>query len=205
MRTAPIFASLVLFAALAACDTNPTKNSPKATVSNPVAPAAAQPQDEGATTLTFSNDGSKIAFVGAKITAKHEGGFNKFTGTIKKAFVSVEIDTSSLFTDQAKLTGHLKGADFFDVEKFPTASFVSTQIKEGVSRGSLSTITGNLTLHGVTKSISFPASIHAIGNTFEADAEFGINRKDFGIAYAGKADDLIKDDVLIKLTIRAKK
>lgn len=196
--------------AIAACNNNPTKNSAKATVSESVAVSPQAPA--GATTFTFSNDGSTVAFVGAKVTGKHEGGFKTFKGTVSlvdndidKASVSVEIEATSLFTDQEKLTKHLKSGDFFDVEKFPKASFVSTQLKRGVNRGAPCTVTGNLTLHGVTKSISFPAWIKQTDAGVEANAEFGINRKDFGIAYAGKADDLIKDDVLIKLSLRAKK
>jgi polyisoprenoid-binding protein YceI len=66
-------------------------------------------------------------------------------------------------------------------------------------------VTGNLTLHGVTKAITFPATIRVTPTGFEVDAEFTINRKDFGIVYAGQQDDLIRDDVVIKLNIRASK
>jgi polyisoprenoid-binding protein YceI len=62
-----------------------------------------------------------------------------------------------------------------------------------------------LQLHGVTKSISFPATIKVGGDAVEVDAEFAINHKDFGIVYPGMPDDLIKDDVLLKLRIRANK
>jgi len=66
-------------------------------------------------------------------------------------------------------------------------------------------VTGNLELHGVTKSITFPATITVQGDTVAVKAEFAINRKDFGIVYPGKPDDLIKDDVLLRLNISAKK
>jgi polyisoprenoid-binding protein YceI len=99
----------------------------------------------------------------------------------------------------------LKSADFFDAEKFPKATFVSTSVKPGGEKNATHTVTGNLTMHGVTKSISFPATIRLAPGSAEADAEFAINRKDFGIMYPGASDDLIRDDVLIKLTIRAKK
>jgi polyisoprenoid-binding protein YceI len=66
-------------------------------------------------------------------------------------------------------------------------------------------VTGNLTLHGITKSISFPATITVAGDTVNADATFSINRKDFSINYPGKVDDVIRDDVLVKLTIHAPK
>ena len=91
-----------------------------------------------------------------------------------------------------------------DVAKFPKASFASTSIKAGGEKGASHTVTGNLTLHGVTKSITFPATIKTTGTGIDADAEFAINRKDFGLVYAGKPDDLIRDDVVIKLTIRSR-
>jgi polyisoprenoid-binding protein YceI len=59
-----------------------------------------------------------------------------------------------------------------------------------------------LTLRGVTKGISFPAAVAVKADEVTAKSEFSINRKDFNINYAGKADDLIKDLVLIKLDIR---
>jgi polyisoprenoid-binding protein YceI len=64
------------------------------------------------------------------------------------------------------------------------------------------TITGNFDLHGVKKSISFPATIQVAADSVSANAEFSINRKDFGINYPGKADDLIRDGVVIKLTLK---
>src|SRR5690606_18049800 len=114
------------------------------------------------------------------------------------------IDTASLVADAEKLTGHLKSEDFFDVERFPTARFVSTSIQKGGEGESTHTVTGNLTLRDVTKSIAFPAKIEAEGDEVEVEAEFAINRRDFGIVYPGMPDDLIKDDVLIKLDVDAK-
>jgi polyisoprenoid-binding protein YceI len=195
--------------ALVACDSNPATGKAQATAgaATPVTTAAA-----GATKLAFSAQGSKVEYVGAKVTGKHTGAFGSFKGqvslvdgAVEKSPVSVEIETASLTSDSDMLTGHLKGADFFDVQKFPKASFTSTAIKAGGDGGASHTVTGNLELHGVTKSITFPATIKVSGEGADVDAEFAINRKDFGIVYPGKPDDLIKDDVLIKLTIRAKK
>jgi len=153
---------------------------------------------------------SKVAFVGAKVTGKHDGSFGKFTGKIdlsdgkvEGSLVSVEIDTTSLTSDDEKLTGHLKSPDFFDVAKFATATFVSTGIKAGGDNGATHTVTGNLTLHGVQKSITFPAKIDVGAEAVTASAEFAINRKDFGIVYKGMPDNLIKDDVTIKLNVKA--
>jgi polyisoprenoid-binding protein YceI len=90
--------------------------------------------------------------------------------------------------------------DFFDVETYPTTTFNSTSI-ESATEGF--TITGNLELHGVTKSISFPASIGVGEGQVTAEAEFFIKRNDFGIVYPGKPDDLIRDEVVIKLSLVA--
>ncbi len=200
-------ASLVL--ALAACDNNPTKGKTQVTASEAVV-ASATPSS-GAK-YTFSNTDSKIEWVGAKVTKKHDGSFNTFNGTVnlvdnnpEKSSVTADIDIASVKTDEEKLTGHLQTPDLLDTSKFPKATFTSTSIKAGGEKGATHTVTGNFGLHGVTKSISFPATIKTSADAVDVDAEFGINRKDFGIVYPGKPDDLIKDDVLLKLKIHAKK
>ena len=164
------------------------------------------------TPYTINETNSKVGFVGAKITGKHVGSFQKFAGTIdlvggkaETSKVTIDIDMASLKTDQEKLDTHLKSKDFFAVDTFPKAHFVSTSIVAGGANGATHTITGNLELHGVTKSIGFPAKISIAADGVTATAEFTINRKDFGILYPGKVDDLIKDDVVITLTIKGTK
>lgn len=201
---------------LAACDNEPAAGKAVASVgpATSTAPGASATSASaaGSSKLAFSATGSKVEFVGAKVTGKHPGGFGAFTGTItlvdgspEKSTVTVDIDTASLTSDSEKLTGHLKAGDFFDVEKFPKARFTSTTIKAGGEGGASHTVTGNLELHGVTKAVTFPATIRVLPAGAEVDAEFAINRKDFGIAFEGMKDDLIKDNVSIKLTIRATK
>ncbi len=107
------------------------------------------------------------------------------------------------YTDNPKLTGHLQSADFFDVAKFPTARFTSTSIAQG--KDGTTTVTGDLTMHGVTQRISFPAQVTQSGDLATATAAFGINRKDFGLVYPGMPDDLIKDEVLLKLDVQARR
>jgi polyisoprenoid-binding protein YceI len=204
--------SSALTFALGACNTDPAKDKSKATVSEAVSAALPGTTATGGSVYQFSQDGSKVEFVGAKVTRKHDGSFKTFSGKIQSpdakpenAAVIAEIDIGSLTVDEPKLTNHLKTPDFFDAEKFPKATFVSTAIKPGGENGATDTVTGNLSLHGVMKSISFPAKIQITADSASADAEFAINRKDFGIVYPGMPDDLIKDEVLIKLSIRAKK
>jgi polyisoprenoid-binding protein YceI len=180
--------------------------STPATVSNSTATAPAKGE-----TLAITPENSKVLFTGSKVTGRHEGGFSRFTGSIElvngkpeDSTVRVEIETTSVFTDTDGLTKHLQTGDFFEVEKFPKASFTSTNIVADGGKGVNSyTVTGDLDLHGVGKSITFPATIAVSPEAVSVGSEFSINRKDFGILYAGKADDLIRDDVAIRLDLNA--
>jgi len=169
------------------------------------APAAAAAGMEGE--VFTLGEGSSIGFVGSKITGSHDGGFHGFEGWINlvdgdpaKSQVEIEIDTTTLWADNEKLTGHLKSPDFFDVEKFPTAMFTSTQI---LPEGNGYVIVGDLDLHGVTKEISFPAEIIVEPDRITARTEFSIKRYDFDIVYPGSPDDLIRDEVVVKLDLVA--
>jgi polyisoprenoid-binding protein YceI len=204
-----LFGALVL--ASAACDNDPAKGKAQAAVSE-AAPAAAAAPATGAVGYAFSQAGSSLEYVGAKVTAKHDGKLGTFSGSIQlvdgdvtKSSVSVDIDVASITSNAEKLTKHLKSGDFFDVEKFPKATFKSTAIKAGGDGGASHTVSGNLQLRDVTKQITFPATIKVSGDSVQVSAEFAINRKDFGIVYPGMANDLIKDEVLIKLKLDAKK
>ncbi|MBW2261473.1 MAG: YceI family protein [Deltaproteobacteria bacterium] len=197
---------------LAGCP-NPTANKPRAEVEAPVEEAPAKPdQDEApASVYVVSGLGSRIDFVGAKVTGQHDGGFKTFEGRItvpgskvEEASIELEIDMGSLWTDAEKLTGHLKSVDFFEAEKFPRAKFVSTSIEKSGEEGATHSITGNLSLRGVEKSITFPASIELSDGGVKASSEFALDRQLFGINFPGMPDDLIKDDVLVKLSINAK-
>lgn len=201
----------VVSLSLAACNNDPAKGKSQATAAEAVT-AAAAPAATGGVKYSFTNAESKLEWVGAKVTRKHDGSFETFSGTVTlvdndptKSSVDVLVEVSSLKSDDEKLTGHLKSPDLLDLAKFPQAKFTSTSIKAGGDKGASHTVTGNLELHGVTKSITFPATIKASADAVDVDAEFAINRKDFGIVYPGMPDDLIKDDVLLKLKIRAKK
>lgn len=180
-------------------------------VTGEAAKTASPPATAQATRYLITAQNSKIDFVGSKVTGSHNGSFQDFsgqidfTGTVETSHVNITIKTDSIMADDEGLTKHLKTPDFFDVAKYPEATFVSTAIKPGGEKGASHTVTGNLTLHGTTKSVTFPATIAVTPNDASVDANFSINRKDFGINYAGAANNLIRDDVVLKLTIRAKK
>ncbi len=200
-----LLSSLVI--ALVGCP-DPANNKPKATTSAPVQVEANVAPLEGALAFPFTQADSKVSWVGAKVTGKHEGSFSVFGGIIEvvageptKSRVRAQIDMKSLTTTPEKLVVHLKSPDFFAVEQFPLATFVSTAIEKA---GANYSVTGNLTLHGVTRSITFPAAIRVKGEEVTVNAEFAINRKDFQIVYPGKPDDLIADQVALTFDIHAK-
>lgn len=190
---------------LVSCE-NPADKTTDASVKDSV--AKTNTGAEGGVKYTFTPN-SKIGFVGSKVTGSHAGGFKTFTGyfTLKDGAPvgnehKVVIDMSSTFSDAEKLTGHLKSADFFDVEKFPQTTFDVTSL-EKTAEGAY-TVSGNFNLHGVQKNITFPATVTKEGDLVKIAAKFDIKRKDFGIVYPGKAEDLIRDEVVIDLALEAK-
>jgi len=164
MRRFVALPTVLLLLLLVCSCANPASDKSKAVTSEAV--AVASPAATGvAQKYLITPENSKIEFIGSKVTGSHNGSFQKFSGTIdyigetEKSVVNITIDTTSVKTDTDGLTTHLKSPDFFDVAKFPKATFVSTEIKSGGDKGASHTVTGNLQLHGVTKSVTFPATI----------------------------------------------
>jgi len=184
-----------------AANVSSNTNVPTEAAQSPGAPASAE------RSYVIALENSSIEFVGSKVTGHHNGGFKKFAGEFKVADGKlansgnkVVIDTTSLYADNERLTGHLKSPDFFNVAQMPTATFETTAITPQATN---SLVTGNLTLHGVTKQISFPAKIQVSDDAVEIGADFFINRFDFNIKYAGQANDLIRKEVVLKLKVKA--
>ena len=156
-----------------------------------------------ADTVKLTGENTKITFVGTKPGGKHEGGFKTLTGTAtvdgdKLGKVEVEIDTDSLWSDNDKLTAHLKSPDFFAVKTNPKARFSSTKV-ETTDTGV--TITGDLTMKGKKKSISFPATVSRAGGALKIASQFSIDKRDFGMTYGGGKID---DQVVIQVAVEAK-
>jgi polyisoprenoid-binding protein YceI len=111
-------------------------------------------------------------------------------------------------TYAAKLEGHLKNEDFFDVAKYPTSKFVITKVED---KGDKVHVTGNLTLKDTTKSITIPAKLSSLGGItiFESE-KFTINRADFNVKYGSKSffdnlkDKFIDDDMELSFTVKTK-
>ncbi|GAA4763832.1 YceI family protein [Stakelama sediminis] len=119
-----------------------------------------------------------------------------------QAKVDVTFDVNNIEGGVEEFTHHLKTPDFFDAEKYPTIHFVSTKV---VASGTHATITGNLTIHGVTKPVTLDATFMGAGtNPMNKKGYIGfygkttIRRSDFGV---GKYVPLVSDSV--KLTLHA--
>ncbi|MBC7693947.1 MAG: YceI family protein [Burkholderiales bacterium] len=141
---------------------------------------------------------SKLGFaVTHMMVSETEGRFNIYEGKVSSkadmdftdATINFSVDAASVNTNDEKRDGHLKSADFFDVAKYPKITFVSKSMKLGKVKGTY-TLVGDLTMHGVTKSVS----LVAIGASKIVKDPYGmeryafkvtgiINRKDFGLTY----------------------
>lgn len=144
-----------------------------------------------AVTLTADTKASKINWLAKKVTGQHEGTINLASGSLVTNGTNVTggefvIDMKSIVcTDikdaeyNKKFVSHITTGDFFEVEKFPTSTFKITKVNG-------TNITGDLTLHGVTNSLTFPAKITMAGGKATAVATIPVDRTDFGVKYGSK-------------------
>ena len=164
-------------------------------------------------------DSSVITWKGAKPTETHngtillkEGSLNVVEGKLLGGSFVIEMATmKNLDLDAksgAKLVGHLSAPDFFDVATYATAKFVITKVEE--TDNNLS-VTGNLTVKDITKSITIPAMLVTDGNvtTFKSE-KFNIDRAEFNVKYASKKffdnlkDKFIDDLIELSFTVNTK-
>jgi polyisoprenoid-binding protein YceI len=146
-----------------------------------------------------------------------KGSFSGLSGTLQldetdrtHSTVEASIDVTALKTGDDQRDGHLKSADFFDAEKFPTLTFKSTNIDS--AGGGDYAVTGDLTLHGVTKSVTFAVedvsepSKDPWGNQrIGLSASTKINRKDFGLTWNSALETggvLVGEAVTISLEVQ---
>lgn len=176
-----------------------------------------QKTDEAGGTYNFDKAHSAIGF-----RVKHmglvdvPGYFRDFSGAINydtkdvtKSTVEFTAKMESVDTRVEGRDKHLRSADFFEVEKFPEMTFKSTKVEK---KGNNLSVTGDLTMKGVTKQITFPVTVAGFvkdqrgGTKMGAVAETTINRRDFGVNYGGNLPNgtpMLSDEVKVVLNIEA--
>lgn len=208
MKSLPLFASLAFATSLLVSCDNPADDTADAEVGD-AKDKNLEKGGEGSVKYVFT-DATKIDFTASKFSGqKKSGGFKEVTGhfTIKDGEPvgndhRVEIDMNSLWSEADGLTKHLKNEDFFDVPQFPKSVYDVTEI-EKISDGKYK-VTGNLEMHGVTKSVAFEANVVESDGVAKITAEFDIDRSLWGITYEGKKDDIINNEVILRFDLEAK-
>lgn len=144
------------------------------------------------TTFVVDKSHSEVVFTVRHLITKVRGHFRDFEGTIlmdeaqpDRSSVSVTIQAASIDTNEPNRDTHLKSPDFFDVEKTPAITFTSRTM--AASGNQQFTVTGTLTMHGVSREVTLPVSFQGFakdpwGNRRAGfEAEVVLNRKDFGL------------------------
>ena len=159
---------------------------------------------------------SEVSFtVKHMMVSKVRGRFDTFEGTIVTAAdpldssVTASVDLSSINTGQEQRDAHIRSADFFEVEKYPEMTFVSTAVKTAEEGFVLE---GDLTLKGITRPVSFNLEVNGIGpdayggTRIGFSAETQIGRSDFGVSFNGPIPGVpggavVSENVTINLEI----
>lgn len=217
MRTLIKFSFVFMMLALvASCNSDKTKAAKTGEAKTKATPTV--------TAKKYSITEGMINWTGAKLAYDHKGTLNITSGVFSAEGNKIKsgdfvIDMTSLKnTDlagdaekQADLEGHLKGADFFDVATFSKAMFSITSVADADTDDANCMITGNLTMKGVSKSVTFPALVVAKedGTLTAISDKFTINRTDWGIKYgsglAGAVGDkIISDNFTLQINLKAK-
>jgi polyisoprenoid-binding protein YceI len=184
--------------ALSACQTSSLTDSEKAPV--PESTNAFSGEMKG-----IDKAQSRISFVGKSNIINHEGKFTNYDAVVtldpsepanlEKAGIQAELDAKSIEVDAAGLQGHLQKEEFFDTEKYPTITFVSKSIKR--LEGNNYAITGDLTVKGVTKSVTVNAEITDAYLT----AHYDLTRDDFSIGNDAYGQKLLEDTVPVDIKL----
>ena len=172
----------------------------------PVAAAPAPAATPAGTSWPLDSAASTVTASVHKLVGGHELAFPGVSGSVmmdagKLTGVEVTLGIATLTTDSPKLQGHLLTEDFFAADRLPNATFKSTAVTG--EAGALS-VSGDLSIHGKTKALTFPVTLTVAENVASATAEIALNRQDFELVYPGKPDNLIQDAVELHVKLVAK-
>jgi len=171
----------------------------------------------GTRTYKIDKAHSEVAFQVRHLVTKVRGRFRDFEGSIlyneanpEQSSVTFTVQAASINTAEPDRDNHLRTADFFDVETFPTLTFQTSRItKRGPETYD---VTGTLTLHGVTKELVLPVAHMGKakdpwgGDRLGFEAETTLNRKDFGLNWNAMLEAggfLVGDEVKVSIEIQA--
>lgn len=187
--------------------------------------AVETPAETSTTAISYNVDteASQVNWIGAKPTGAQHTGFIKLNsgkllvenGNITGGSFEIDMNSIAVLDDmpedkKARLEGHLKTGDFFEVENFPTGKFeiASATPVEGVE-GVTHNVTGNLTMKDITKSVTIPVKVELTESGLMASTpSFTINRTEWDVMYNSGVigtvkDKLINDDVALTLELSA--
>jgi len=198
-------------AGLAATGAAATAGAVSTAPDGPAVPAPAIPQ---VSKWALDPENSSVGFVCKHVLSNVRGMFQQPSGSVTldeatpaNSKINATIDASSITTGVEERDTHLKSADFFDVAKYPTIAFVSTSVTK--SSATSYSVTGDLTMHGVTKPVTLAVTasapfMHAGGIRRGIEATTSVNRKDFGLVwdYPGEGPGIVVGNE-IKITIDA--
>lgn len=150
---------------------------------------------------------SELGFRATSRLMNADGRFHRFQGDIAvdprdvaTARISLSIEAASIDTGIGLRDTHLRSADFFDVERFPTITFESLRVE---AAGRRATVTGRLTMRGVTREIALPVDVAVSDVALVASGELVMNRRDYGMGYNSSINP-IGNEVRVSFTIRAR-
>jgi polyisoprenoid-binding protein YceI len=168
-------------------------------------------------TLVIDKSHSEALFAVRHLITKVRGHFREFEGEVRfdeaqpgQSSVRFTLQASSIDTNEPTRDAHLRSADFFDVEKYPTITFASRQVT--AAAGDRFNVAGVVTIHGVSKEIVLPVQFQGFakdpwGNQRAGfEAEVTLNRKEFGLNWNAALETggfLVGDEVQVTLSIQA--
>jgi polyisoprenoid-binding protein YceI len=159
---------------------------------------------------------SNVGFKIRHLISEVEGRFTDFDGKVtydpqapEASAVEFTVQATSIDTDNQRRDDHLRSADFFEVEKYPTLGFKSVSVARG--SGDTLQVTGDLTIHGVTKRVTIPVRVTGVipfrdGQKAGFASDFTVDRKDYNVTWNRNMDQggvVLGDEVEIRIRVEA--